>query len=75
MHIGSRRDGRIGILRTGEGKVTRLVEHTYYAVIRVRKEGELIELDSRPSDAIALSVHYDPALPIYVHEDVLEEVT
>lgn len=55
--------------------ITRLVEHTYYAVIRVRKEGELIELDSRPSDAIALSVHYDPALPIYVHEDVLEEVT
>ena len=55
--------------------VTNLVEHTYYAVIRIRKEGELIELDSRPSDAIALAVHYDPPLPIYVNEDVLGEVT
>jgi bifunctional DNase/RNase len=55
--------------------VTNLVEHTYYAVIRIRKSGELIELDSRPSDAIALAVHYDPPLPIYVNEDVLGEVT
>jgi bifunctional DNase/RNase len=55
--------------------ITNLVEHTYYAVIRIRKEGELIELDSRPSDAIALAVHYDPPLPIYVNEDVLGEVT
>jgi hypothetical protein len=55
--------------------VTNLVEHTYYAVIRIRKSGELVELDSRPSDAIALAVHYDPPLPIYVNEDVLGEVT
>lgn len=55
--------------------VTNLVEHTYYAVIRIRKNGELVELDSRPSDAIALAVHYDPPLPIYVNEDVLGEVT
>jgi len=55
--------------------ITNLVEHTYYAVIRIRREGDLIELDSRPSDAIALAVHYDPPLPIYVNEDVLGEVT
>src|SRR5438445_9237147 len=30
--------------------INNLLEHTYYAVIRIRKEGELIELDSRPSD-------------------------
>lgn len=54
--------------------VSSLHEHTYYARIRVRREGELIEIDSRPSDAIALSVHYDPHLPIYVSEDVLGEV-
>ena len=53
--------------------ITHLSDHTYYAVIRVRKDGELIELDSRPSDAIALSVHYTPHLPIYVHEQVLTE--
>ena len=54
--------------------VSSLQEHTYYARIRVRRDGELIEIDSRPSDAIALSVHYDPHLPIYVSEDVLGEV-
>ncbi len=54
--------------------INNLMDHTYYAVIRVRQNGELIELDSRPSDAIALSVHYDPYLPIYVDDTVLEEV-
>ncbi len=55
--------------------VNNLLDHTYYAVIRVMKDGELLELDSRPSDAIALSVHYDPFLPIYVDDTVLAEVT
>lgn len=55
--------------------VNSLMDHTYYAVIRIMKDGELIELDSRPSDAIALSVHYDPFLPIYVDDTVLAEVT
>uniref|UniRef100_A0A7C4LNF8 Bifunctional nuclease family protein n=1 Tax=Schlesneria paludicola TaxID=360056 RepID=A0A7C4LNF8_9PLAN len=54
--------------------ITHLQDHTYYAAIRVRKDGELIEIDSRPSDAIALAVHYDPYLPIYVEDTVLEEV-
>ncbi len=54
--------------------ITNLREHTYYAVIRIRQDGELIEVDSRPSDAIALSVHYDPPLPIYVNDEVLEQV-
>lgn len=54
--------------------INNLQDHTYYAVIRVRSEGEVIEIDSRPSDAIALSVHYDPPLPIYVDDSVLEEV-
>lgn len=55
--------------------INNLQDHTYFAVLRVRKDGELIEIDSRPSDAIALSVHYSPPLPIYVEESVLEEVT
>ncbi len=54
--------------------VSSLQEHTYFARIRVRRDGELVEIDSRPSDAIALSVHFDPHLPIYVSEDVLGEV-
>lgn len=55
--------------------VNNLMDHTYYAVIRIRREGELVEVDSRPSDAIALAMHYDPPLPIYVDESVIEEVT
>ncbi len=51
-----------------------LLEHTYYAVIRIRKDGELVEVDSRPSDAIALAVQFKPPLPIYVDDSVLEEV-
>lgn len=51
--------------------ITNLKDHTYFAVVRVRKDGELIELDSRPSDAIALSVHFEPHLPILVSEDVI----
>ncbi len=54
--------------------INNLMDHTYYAVIRIEKDGELIEVDSRPSDAIALSVHYDPPLPIFVDDSVLEEV-
>ena len=54
--------------------ITDLRNHTYYAILRVRVDGELVEIDSRPSDALALSVHYDPPLPIFVHEDVLGEV-
>ena len=54
--------------------VNNLIDHTYYAVIRVNQNGELIEIDSRPSDAIALSVHYIPPLPIYVDDSVLEQV-
>jgi bifunctional DNase/RNase len=52
--------------------ISELREHTYYAKLRIRKEGELIEVDSRPSDAIALAV--TARVPIYVAEDVLGEV-
>ena len=54
--------------------ITDLRNHTYFAVLRIRFDGELIEVDSRPSDALAISVHYDPPLPVFVHEDVLAEV-
>ena len=55
----------------------------FYAVARklteraedaASRSGEVIEIDSRPSDAIALSVHFDPVLPIYVEDSVLGEV-
>ena len=51
--------------------ISELREHTYYAKLRIRQEGELIEVDCRPSDAIALAV--TARVPIYVNEDVIEE--
>ncbi len=54
--------------------INELKEHTYYAKLRVRQNGELIEIDSRPSDAIAVAVTCQPPLPIYVEEDVLNDV-
>jgi bifunctional DNase/RNase len=54
--------------------ISELRDHTYFARLRIRKDGELVEIDSRPSDAIAVAVTCDPPLPIYVSEDVLEDV-
>jgi bifunctional DNase/RNase len=51
--------------------INELSEHTYYAKLRIRKDGELVEVDCRPSDAIALSV--TAKVPIYVAEDVITE--
>ena len=53
--------------------ITDLQEHTYYARLRIRQDGELREIDARPSDAIAVAVTCDPHLPIYVAEEVLED--
>lgn len=53
--------------------VTELRDTTYYAHLRIKVDGELIEVDSRPSDAIAVAVTCDPPLPIYVNEEVIED--
>ena len=53
--------------------IRELREHTYYADLRIKYEGEIIEIDSRPSDAIAVAVTCDPPLPIFVEEQVLQE--
>ncbi|MGO8688552.1 MAG: bifunctional nuclease family protein [Thermoguttaceae bacterium] len=54
--------------------ISELKEHTYFARLRVRHQGELVEIDARPSDAIAVAVTCNPPLPIYVNEDVLNDV-
>ena len=41
--------------------ISELRDHTYFAKLRVRQDGEMIEIDSRPSDAIAVAVTCDPA--------------
>ena len=53
--------------------VTELKDRTFYARLVLRRNGKMVEVDSRPSDAIALAVQMKA--PIYVNESVLEEVT
>jgi len=52
--------------------ISDLREHTFYATLHIRRDGETIQVDSRPSDAIALGAAFDT--PIFVAEHVLEEV-
>ena len=51
--------------------VTELRENTFYALITVSVNGSEIELDSRPSDALALAVR--SGAPIYAADAVIEE--
>jgi bifunctional DNase/RNase len=59
-------------LGTGIRKVvvSELKDDTFYAVIWLDRDGELISVDSRPSDALALALRLD--CPIYVDESVLK---
>ncbi|HRQ71503.1 MAG TPA: bifunctional nuclease family protein [Phycisphaerales bacterium] len=54
--------------------VTDLNDHTYYATLDIRTaNGELIHVDARPSDAIALGIA--GSVPIYVEESVIESAS
>lgn len=59
-------------LSTGVQKVvvSELRDDTFYAIIWLEHGGELISIDSRPSDALALALRLD--CPIYVEESVLK---
>ncbi len=50
--------------------VSELKDDTFYALIWLERNGELISVDSRPSDALALALRHD--CPIYVEERVLQ---
>ncbi|HUY81103.1 MAG TPA: bifunctional nuclease family protein [Acidobacteriaceae bacterium] len=49
--------------------VTELKNDTFYAVIWMEQNGEVVSLDARPSDALALALRAD--CPIFVDEEVL----
>jgi len=50
--------------------VSELKDDTFYAVLWLERDGEMISIDSRPSDAMALALRLD--CPIYVEEGVLK---
>ncbi len=49
--------------------VTELRDDTFYAVIWLERQGKLMSIDSRPSDALALALRMD--CPIFVDQEVL----
>jgi bifunctional DNase/RNase len=51
--------------------VTELRDNTFYAAITILQDGAEIEIDSRPSDAIALAVRAEA--PIFADDTVIEE--
>jgi hypothetical protein len=53
--------------------ITELKEGTFYAVIRMNRNGSSYEVSSRPSDAIALAVRTQS--PIFANEEVLGEAS
>jgi bifunctional DNase/RNase len=53
-------------------EINNLEGGTFFARIHIRQDGQIVKIDSRPSDAIALGVA--TSVPIYVAEHVLEEV-
>jgi bifunctional DNase/RNase len=58
-----------------KARVTRVViadlrENTFYASIYVEREGEVLSIDARPSDSIALALR--SKAPIFVNEDLLQ---
>ncbi|HLI33875.1 MAG TPA: bifunctional nuclease family protein [Terriglobia bacterium] len=56
--------------RVSKVVVNDLRDDTFYALIWLEKGGEIISIDSRPSDALALALRVD--CPIYVEDEVLK---
>ena len=52
-------------------EITDLKENTFFAVISLDRDGQDLEIDSRPSDAMALALR--AGAPILVHESVLDK--
>jgi uncharacterized protein len=50
--------------------VSDLKDSTFYAVIWLEREGHVVSVDSRPSDALALALRVD--CPIFVEDEVLK---
>jgi bifunctional DNase/RNase len=50
--------------------VSELKDDTFYALIWLEREGKLMSIDSRPSDALALALRHD--CPIFVEDKVLQ---
>ena len=66
----------VNLIKDLDAKISRIIindlkENTYYAVIQLEKDGNIFEIDSRPSDAINIALRANA--PIFVEEKVLQK--
>lgn len=52
--------------------ISELREHTFFAVLHVLQDGDTVEIDSRPSDALALAA--GRSIPIFVEDQVFDQL-
>jgi uncharacterized protein len=69
----------LSIVESVGGRLKDVVIHdlddaTFFANLRVQHGEESLDIDARPSDAIAIAVSCDPQLPIFVEEEVFTKV-
>ena len=77
LHRPLTHDLTLNIIQEMDGELEQIViselkDQTFYAKLMVRRNGELLEIDSRPSDALAIGAGTET--PVYVDESVLNEV-
>jgi uncharacterized protein len=53
--------------------ISDLRDHTFFATLVIRQNGQLVEVDARPSDAIALGVA--SGVPIFAESQVLDDAS
>jgi bifunctional DNase/RNase len=53
--------------------ITKVVDNTYHAELILRRDGEVVSIDARPSDSIAIALR--AKAPIYAHDDLLEQAS
>lgn len=53
--------------------ITKVVDNTYHAELILQRDGDVVSIDARPSDSIAIALR--AKAPIYAHDDLLEQAS
>ena len=53
--------------------ITKVIDNTYHAELILRRDGEVLSIDARPSDSIAIALR--AKAPIYAHDSLLEQAS
>ena len=53
--------------------ITKVVDNTYHAELILKRDGDMVSIDARPSDSIAIALR--AKAPIFAHDDLLEQAS